>query len=418
MRYLILLLAISGCTKSRSFAPSKTDGSAQELLTKYVTLSGKVDYQSWKDNQPDIDRLDGYLAKLTNETPDTNPKEYPTVSHQISYWTNLYNLLVLREVLRHWPLGSVREVKVGAVSYLVPGKGFFANTRFSVAGKSVSLDDIEHEILRSRYKDARIHFVLNCGSNSCPPLPRKLFTPATFDDQVQTATEAFINDTRNVSVNHGRKQVRLSKIFKWYDKDFVKHAKRAGASPSVIGFVTLFGKNAQLTDLKRAANENYAIVYEDYDWGVNSGEALPSALTPVSQRKTFAGGSFSYADGSTWNSVDTKGQVVLLDFWATYCEPCKEILPKLQKLDAIAGFVVIPVSLDDDPAHAQQFLDGLAISLKSLFDAQQVSLEPPLSIKKLPTEILLDKQGRVAMTISGNVNEEELTRAIEELLKE
>src|SRR4051794_29316384 len=106
-----LTCAVGACggPTVQSFAPPPAPVTAisnadyQALLAKYVGDNGKVDYGRWKDNKADVRALDGYLSTLTNATPDTRPDLFKTPTEKLSYWINLYNAVVLREIIRRWP---------------------------------------------------------------------------------------------------------------------------------------------------------------------------------------------------------------------------------------------------------------------------------------------------------------------------
>jgi len=140
----------------------------QSLLAAYVSGEGRVDYQRWKDSPNDVARLDRYVAALASAPPDVRPELYAGKPERLSYWLNLYNSIVLREVIRRYPIDSVNEVMPTATSFLKQGKGFFYDLHYQVGSREMNLLEIENEIIRGRFQDARIHFALNCASNSCP----------------------------------------------------------------------------------------------------------------------------------------------------------------------------------------------------------------------------------------------------------
>lgn len=422
------------------------------LLAAYVTADGRVDYGRWQASDEDIAALDAYLGNITAASPENRPALFAAPADRLSYWINLYNALVLREVIRRWPIGSVRQVKSGAVSYLVPGKGFFAGLRFSVGDRSMSLDDIEHQILRGRFADARIHFAINCGSSSCPVLSRDAFDAAQLESQLEQASASFINAPANVAVDHDKRQVMLSKIFEWYGDDFVAHARRTSgrsgepdARLSLIDFLLIYAHSDLASDLARAQTGAYELRYREYDWSVNSGDAKapgatgaqvaagsgdPGAARPADPAahsphpmvgEPFPALSFDRLGGGTIDLAALRGKVVLLDVWATYCKPCRASFPAIETLWAShreRGFEIVALSQDEDPALVKRFVDELGVTFPIASDPEQKATEPPLSITSLPTEILIDRQGVVRFHHTGAPDMDALTAALETLLAE
>ena len=273
------LVACGGQTVQtvQSFAPPASPVTAiandeyQSLLAKYVGDKGKVDYGRWKDDAADVRALDGYLSTLTNATPDTRPDLFKTPTDRLSYWINLYNAVVLREIIRRWPLDSVTDVTVNSTSYVKNGKGFFYDLTFSIGGQPMNLHDIENKILRAQFNDARIHFAITCGSSSCAFLPKDAFDPTKLEEQLEGASVQFVNDGRNVVVDDAKKEVTMSKLFEWFADDFIAFAKQRAKlkDPGLVDFALLYAKEPLATKLKVAKAKSYRVVFFEYDWNVN-----------------------------------------------------------------------------------------------------------------------------------------------------
>ena len=248
-----------------------SNDSYQALLAKYVGDRGKVDYGRWKDDAADVGALDAYLSTLTNATPDTRPELFKTPTDKLSYWINLYNAVVLREIIRRWPLDSVTDATVNGASYVKNGKGFFYDLEVLVGGKPMNLHDIENKILRAQFNDARIHFAINCGSSSCAVLPKDAFDPSKLESQLDGATARFVNDGTNVVVDDAKKQVVLSRLFDWYADDFIVFAKQRAKlkEAGVVDFVLIFAAEPLATRLRDAKAKGYKVAFLDYDWNVN-----------------------------------------------------------------------------------------------------------------------------------------------------
>ena len=192
--------------------------SFEELLQSFVTADGRVDYERWQQSPASVQQLDGYLAAVSRFSPANAPLRFASRSDELAYWIYGYNAYVIKSVLDNWPLESVTDVK--APLEVVTGLGFFYQLRFSFGGEYLSLLGVENERIRKKYKDPRIHFVLNCASDSCPVARPGLPVGGDFEQSLMDAAVDFINDSDNVQVDHEKRIVYLSKIFKWYEKDF------------------------------------------------------------------------------------------------------------------------------------------------------------------------------------------------------
>ncbi|HXU73128.1 MAG TPA: DUF547 domain-containing protein [Polyangia bacterium] len=216
------------------------------LLKKYVDDQGRVDYAAVnRDGRAAFDKV---FAAVAASSPKKNPAQYPTAEAQKAYYLDAYNVLVWKDVLGRLPkLKNVDSEKVS----------FFYFTKFSVGGADMNLYDLENKIVRPQFKDARVHFALNCASGGCPMLPRDAFTPDKVDAQLSREARKFVNERRNVDFDPATKRLKLSHIFDWYKEDFGKEPAK------VIAWINHYrDADAQLpTDAK--------IDYVDYDWTLN-----------------------------------------------------------------------------------------------------------------------------------------------------
>jgi len=240
----------------------------ESLLQEYVTPEGQVDYGRWLASDASVSALESYLAAVSRFSPDNTPERFPDRNDSLAYWLYGYNAYVIKGVLDRWPLSSVTDVK--APIEAVKGLGFFYQLRFSFGGKYLSLFAVENEKIRARYKDARIHFVLNCASASCPVIRPELPTGDALQQLMTRAAGEFVNDANNVSVDHDNGTVYLSSIFKWYRKDFINdlHAKGRPAERGLIDYVSGLAAGSLRDDLDRA--NGYNVEFRDYDWDLNA----------------------------------------------------------------------------------------------------------------------------------------------------
>jgi len=243
----------------------------EELLKTYVDGAGEVNYDDWHESTDDSHKLDTYLAAVSLYSPENSAERFPSRNDALAYWLYAYNAYVIRSVLDRWPLDSVTDVK--APVEITKGFGFFYRQRYLFGGTAYSLYAVENEKVRALYKDARIHFVLNCGSESCPVLRPELPTGDALEPLLQQAAVDFVSDDRNVFIDYENKKVFLSEIFKWFEKDFVSDLRRRGlpTDDGVLGYVASVAGEAQQKELLGATD--FEVVYRDYDWSINKSEA-------------------------------------------------------------------------------------------------------------------------------------------------
>ncbi len=243
----------------------------EDLLKSYVNDAGEVDYEAWHDSSDDNRQLDSYLAAVSAYSPDNAPDRFESRNDALAYWLYAYNAYVIRSVLDHWPLQSVTDVQ--APVEFVTGFGFFYRQQYVFGGDSYSLLAVENQKIRATYKDARIHFVLNCASESCPVLRPELPTGDALESLLQEATLEFVSDERNVYIDHASKTIFLSTIFKWFKKDFVSELRKRGL-PTEGGAVAYIASVAdpEKRDALLSAID-YDVKYRDYDWSLNNDDS-------------------------------------------------------------------------------------------------------------------------------------------------
>jgi hypothetical protein len=171
---------------------------------------------------------------------------------QLAYWINLYNALTVKAVLDHYPVRSIRDIKSGLFSF-----GPWGKKLVMVEAERLTLDDIEHRILRPIWKDPRIHYAVNCASIGCPNLLPIAFTGAAATTLLDQAAAAYINHPRGVTVS-GRKLV-VSSIYVWFQTDF------GGSDEGVIRHLRQYAS----PDLSKALARVKEISDDRYDWTLN-----------------------------------------------------------------------------------------------------------------------------------------------------
>lgn len=217
-----------------------------QVLQEYVDSQGRVDYARLKS---DPGTLESYLDLLAVNAPGDNA----TFQTGLAFWINAYNALTIKGVLDHYPTTSVRKVKLFG--------GFFSRIKFQVGGRSYTLDNIEHDIIRYEFGDPRIHFALVCASLGCPILEKRAFVPETLEKRLDNTTANFINNPEKVRLDRENSILHLSQIFEWYAEDF------EDTHGSVINFISEYLPEADAAFLKK---EEVRIQYLKYDWSLNT----------------------------------------------------------------------------------------------------------------------------------------------------
>ncbi len=218
------------------------------VLKKYVDEKGMVDYNGVaKDRQ-----FSEYMQSL-----ERAKVENLSYDGQLAFWLNAYNAVTIDKVIKEKPKKSVRET-------LIPGlwtsTAFFTTPEHTVAGKELSQDDIEHEILRKEFKDPRIHFAIICASRGCPLLPKTAYTESNVQSSLEVETRKYLNSSRGTRIDPAENTLYLSKLFDWFADDFIQK------SGSVLEFMRPYLREETLSFIERSPK----ISYLEYDWALNA----------------------------------------------------------------------------------------------------------------------------------------------------
>ena len=212
------------------------------LLEKYV-VGNRVNYDGL---QKEEGMLDQYLALLSAADPDAL-----TRNHEFAFYINAYNAFTLKLILTRYPdINSIKEIG-----------SFFSNAWskefIPLKGRTVSLDYIEHQVLRQKFKDPRVHFAINCAARGCPPLYNRPFEGDRLEVQLTERTRAFIN-TPHANFVKGD-TLYLSKLFSWFEEDF---------NDNPLYFVRQYAGERLLKEIE-AAGPGIKVSFLDYDWALN-----------------------------------------------------------------------------------------------------------------------------------------------------
>ena len=229
-----------------------------DLLRRHVR-GVRVDYDGF---QRDRSALQRYLDSLREPVPELGRED------EIALWINAYNAatidLVVRErIARGGRLRSIRDIPAP-----------WSRQRWRIAGAERSLDEMEHEILRKRFREPRIHFALVCASRSCPALRPTAYQGAFLDAQLDSAARAFVRDPALNRFEPTDGTIRISKIFDWYAKDFAGLVKDetlerlyGSERGPVIAYVARY---LDASTVARLRSSKMRVTVSSYDWSLNS----------------------------------------------------------------------------------------------------------------------------------------------------
>lgn len=234
-----------------------------ELLQRHVRGAG-VDYAALKADRAALDRV---VAAFDSEATRGEP-EWPR-DQRMAFWINAYNAFTLRAIVDHYPIrsswftlqprNSIRQIE-----------GVWTELTWKAGGRAVTLDDIEHGILRPKFGDARIHFAVNCASISCPPLAPEPYVAPVLDRQLDAAARAYLAGAEGVRVDGDT--LRVTSLFDWYGEDFIGQyaplvaGERPAKERAILGTIVAFGSEPAKS---LAATGRPRIRFIDYNWGLN-----------------------------------------------------------------------------------------------------------------------------------------------------
>ncbi len=235
MKKYIALLFITVITTSNAQELTSFFFKTDMFLKKNVS-NGKVDYQNIKNDATLLNEIIEIASKI-----DVSKE---TVNSQKAFWINAYNLTLIKAIVNKYPVKSPVDIA-----------GLFDKGTYIITGKKFTLNDIENKMIREKYKDPRIHFVLVCGANGCPPIINAAYLQETLEEQLNKQAKIALNNPNFIKVNTTSKKVELSQIFEWYKADFVSKGKNE------IEFIN------QFRDSK--IDTKYKVSYFTYDWNLN-----------------------------------------------------------------------------------------------------------------------------------------------------
>ncbi len=280
MKKLLILsfsLILSACASIERAALPEPTLISPEFREADVTTRSRVDHRAWDHflrtyvatdaqginrvayaevTDPDRKRLQTYLARLEETDVSALSRD-----QQLAFWINLYNAETVELILEHYPVASIRKINDGFLSF-----GPWDRPVAVVNNRELTLNDIEHRIIRPVFNEPRIHYALNCAAAGCPNLMQRAWRAETLERDLAAAERAYVNNFRGVSIG-ANGAVTLSKIYIWFQEDF-------GANETEV-----LQRVQQVAepDLARAIGARKGAIRYQYDWSLNEYRRTPEA---------------------------------------------------------------------------------------------------------------------------------------------
>ncbi|MEM9558233.1 MAG: DUF547 domain-containing protein [Acidobacteriota bacterium] len=251
----VACLALLGCplpprVESQEAYEAKPGGPTVDHSTFDAVLQRHVDAEGWVDYAAlaaDSSQLDAYLGRLAALDLESLGRD-----ERLATLINAYNAFTLRLILDHWPLESIRDI---------PSDERWKGRTWLLGGERLTLDQIEHEEIRPKFREPRIHFAVNCASIGCPPLRPEAFVGARLEAQLEEQTRMVHADPRWLSHDAARGEVALTKIYSWFGDDFEQ-----SPAGSVLAFVARYDPRVAEA---LAADQEPSVDWLDWDWTLN-----------------------------------------------------------------------------------------------------------------------------------------------------
>lgn len=240
MKYLLALLIL---TTPVVINAQPSHDSFDVLLKKHVSTQGGVNYKAFKSDEQ---KLNAYLDVMKQNSPADSWND----NEKLTYWINVYNALTIQLILKYYPVKSIKDI---GSSIQIP----YVNTPwdikcFEIDDEELSLNNIEHGIIRKDFEEPQIHFALVCAAVSCPKLLNEAYEASRLDEQLTTQTKSFLANTSKNKISANR--LELSKIFSWYGGDFRKNG-------TLVDFLNQY----TTVEIDKKAKTSFM----DYDWALN-----------------------------------------------------------------------------------------------------------------------------------------------------
>ncbi len=239
------------------------------VLKTFVDENAMVNYRKLKARRQQLDAFAIAIDRLSRET-----YEKWSDNDKIAFWLNAYNGLTLKAIIDNYPIkSSFLRSRVWPKNSIRQISGVWKKLKFRVMGTNMTLWNIEHEILRKKFNEPRIHMAMVCAAMGCPPLRGEPYEGDKLDEQLDEQTRRFLGDSAKFRIDSPKRNLHLSEIFKWFADDFARkhspgrnigrHNKKTSA---VLNFIAPYLSDAQR---KYVLAGKFKIKYVDYDWSLN-----------------------------------------------------------------------------------------------------------------------------------------------------
>ena len=255
---LAALISSADIAVAQSFDQTYAD---YEGVLKAVVTDGRVNYKALKAAPDTLYRYLDSAAGVSEAQFNTW-----TESQRLVFLTNLYNASTLRLILDHFPVETIKDI--GSIF-----KGPWDQPVVRLFGKTITLNNLEHDIIRKQYNEPRIHMALVCAAKGCPTLRSDAYTPEKLNDQLDEQVRRYLTRSAGLNLDRKKNVVYFSSIFKWYGKDFVaRYSPTTGftgldkTERAVANFCSAYLISADRDFLSAGG---YSVKYLDYDWSLN-----------------------------------------------------------------------------------------------------------------------------------------------------
>jgi len=245
----LILASLALLLSSASYALDRAHPAFDAVLKAHVK-DGLVDYEAIKK---DPSRLQAYVVEIA-DVPAATLAVWPD-EDKIAFWINAYNALTLVSIIEKYPVKSIRDIP-----------GVWDERKFKAAGRSLTLNEIEHEILRKDHEEPRIHMALVCAAMGCPRLRGEAYVGGRLNDQLKNQGVRFVGDKGNVRLDPKEKTLHLSSIFDWFGEDFEKKYSNGPSKKAIVNFVAAHSSSLAV-EIQNI--HNLQVSFLDYDWSLN-----------------------------------------------------------------------------------------------------------------------------------------------------
>ena len=239
------------------------------VLKDHVDDKGMVNYKELKAVPQ---RLNAFVAAMSKVQP--NSYERWNKEEQIVLWLNAYNAFTLKALINNYPIkSSFFRSRIYPKNSIRQIPGVWSKIKFNVMGRDLTLGHIEHEILRKKFNEPRIHMAMVCAAMGCPPLLNKPYIAQRLNEQLDERSRRFLSNPAKFRIDRNAGVVYLSPIFKWFKGDFVnKYAPDKNISnhgKEVSAVLNFIAGHLEKPDREYLLAGDFKIKYLKYDWSLN-----------------------------------------------------------------------------------------------------------------------------------------------------